>query len=439
MGHGPRRYVHDLLAVPEDLQLRALGHLTDDGGDDVPLLADLHEAVHVLRLDDRAHALLRLAHEDLLGREGGVAQRHGVQLDAHAAGARGGQLGGGTGEPGAAEVLDARDELLLEDLQGALDEELLLERVADLHGGALGGLGVVEGLRGQHGDTADAVAAGAGAVEDHLVTGPGGLGQVDVLVLHHADAAGVDERVALVAGVEDDLAADVRQAEAVPVAADARDDARQDPPGVGVVGRTEAQRVDDRDRAGTHGEDVADDAADAGGRALVGLDVRGVVVRLHLEGDRVPLADVDHTGVLADADEHRVVGGDLLAELLEVDLAALVGAVLGPHHGVHGELGAGGTAAQDLADPGVLVLLEAELLPGLSGVRGFGRVLDRVQAHALTSFLMIEVKKPRPSVRPVPISGSTACSGCGIRPTTLPAALVMPAMPRSEPFGLTSA
>ena len=133
----------------------------------------------------------------------------------------------------------------------------------------------LEGLRGQDGDAADAVAARAGAVQDDLVAGAGRLGEVDVLVLHHADAAGVDQRVALVAVVEDDLAADVRQAQAVAVAADARDDARQDALGVGVVGGAEAQRVDDRDRAGAHGEDVADDAADAGGRALVGLDVQG--------------------------------------------------------------------------------------------------------------------------------------------------------------------
>lgn len=275
MGDGPRRHVDDLLAVPEDLQLRALGHLTDDGGDDVPLLADLHEAVDLVRLDDRAHALLRLAHEDFLGREGGVAQRNGVQLDAHTAGARGGQLRGGAGKARTAEVLDTGDELLAEDLQGALDQELLLERVADLDGRALRRAGRLEGLRGQDRDAADAVAAGASAVQDHLVAGAGRLGEVDVLVLHHADAAGVDERVALVAGVEDDLAADVRQTEAVAVPADARDDAGQYPLGVGVVGRAEPQRVDDRDGAGAHGEDVADDAADAGGRALVGLDVRG--------------------------------------------------------------------------------------------------------------------------------------------------------------------
>ncbi len=58
---------------------------------------------------------------------------------------------------------------------------------------------------------------------------------------HDADGARVDQRVALVAGVEDDLAADVGQAQAVAVAADAGDHARQDAFGVGVVGGAEAQ------------------------------------------------------------------------------------------------------------------------------------------------------------------------------------------------------
>src|SRR6476619_1537408 len=48
-----------------------------------------------------------------------------------------------------------------------------------------------------------------------------------------------------------------------------------------------------------------------------------------------------------------------------------------------------------------------------------------------------EVKNPRPSV-PDPVRSSTECSGCGIRPTTLPRSLVMPAMSRAEPLGLTS-
>ena len=109
----------------------------------------------------------------------------------------------------------------------------------------------------------------------------------------HADAQRVDERVAEVGRVEDRLATDVGQAEAVAVAADAGHDPGQHALGVGRVERAEAQRVHHGDRPGAHGEDVADDAADAGRGTLVGLDVRRVVVRLDLEGDGVALADVD--------------------------------------------------------------------------------------------------------------------------------------------------
>ena len=179
-----------------------------------------------------------------------------------------------------------------------------------------------------------------------------------------------------------------------------------------MVQVAEAERVHDGDRAGTHRHDVADDAADAGRGALVGLDVGRVVVRLDLEGHRPAVADVDDAGVLTDADEEllaHLVGG-VLAPQLEVDLARLVGAVLAPHDGVHRELGDGRAAPDDLADVGVLVGLEAELGPRLLDVGRRRGVLDGVEdgardglgvAHAVAALsrvcLMIEVKKPRPS------------------------------------------
>lgn len=49
-----------------------------------------------------------------------------------------------------------------------------------------------------------------------------------------------------------------------------------------------------------------------------------------------------------------------------------------------------------------------------------------------------EVNRPRPSADG-PVSSLVACSGCGMRPTTLPAASVMPAMSRVEPLGADSA
>jgi hypothetical protein len=196
----------------------------------------------------------------------------------------------------------------------------------------------------------------------------------------HADAQRVDQRVALVAGVEDDLAADVGQAQAVAVAADAGDDAGQHARGVRVVRGAEAQRVHHRDRAGAHREDVADDAADAGRRALVGLDEARVVVRLDLERDRELVGDLHDARVLADARQHPGVLRGLLAELAQVHLARLVGAVLAPHDRVHRELGGGRTAAEDLPDPVVLVVLEAQLGVRLQLVAGVQRALDRVRA-----------------------------------------------------------
>ena len=95
-----------------------------------------------------------------------------------------------------------------------------------------------------------------------------GLGQLDLVGAQHADAQRVDQRVAGSRTRRNDLAADVRQAQAVAVAADAGDHAGQHPGGVGGVEPAEAQRVHDRDRAGAHRQDVADDAADAGGRAF---------------------------------------------------------------------------------------------------------------------------------------------------------------------------
>src|SRR3712207_9250080 len=59
-----RRDVDDALAVPVDGQPVAVGDLTDDGGQHVPPAADGEELLHLARLDDRAHPLLRLAHQD---------------------------------------------------------------------------------------------------------------------------------------------------------------------------------------------------------------------------------------------------------------------------------------------------------------------------------------------------------------------------------------
>ena len=99
-----------------------------------------------------------------------------------------------------------------------------------------------------------------------------------------------------------------------------------------------------RHRPRAHREDVAQDAADAGRRPLIGLDEGGVVVALHLEHGDQAVADVDHAGVLARPLHHP---GRLGRELAQVDLRGLVGAVLAPHHREDAELDQVRLAAQD--------------------------------------------------------------------------------------------
>ena len=74
----------------------------------------------------------------------------------------------------------------------------------------------------------DAVAAGVGADEHEDVAGAFRLRAGELVDRGDADAHGVDERVAGVGVLEDDLAADGGDAEAVAVAADAGDDAAEE-------------------------------------------------------------------------------------------------------------------------------------------------------------------------------------------------------------------
>ena len=251
---------------------------------------------------------------------------------------------------------------------------------------------------------------------------------------HHTHAKRIDQRIPGVARVEVEFPADVGQAQAVAVGGDPADHAGQHPAGVRGIGRPEPDRVHHGHRACAHSQDVTDDAAHAGGRTLMRLHVRRMVVRFDLEGDRVAQADVHHAGVVADTGQQRAGRGRLIGELPQVHLRGFVGAVLAPHHGVQGQLGGGRAAAQGSHDPAVLRLGQAQLSKGLRRVRRRRRPRHRIYlAHASTP-ATTEVKKPRPSADG-PVSELTACSGCGIRPTTLPAALQTPAMSSAEPFG----
>ena len=219
---------------------------------------------------------------------------------------------------------------------------------------------------------------------------------MQILGAQHPRAQRIDERVARIAGVEDGLAAHIGQTQRVAVATDATHHTVDDTSRVRGVGRSEAQLIHHRDRPCAHRHDVADDAAHAGRRALIGLHVTRVVVRLHLEGDRPPVTHVDDAGVLPDPGEHaraHLIGGGL-AEVAQMHLGRLVTAVLRPHHRVHRQLGVGGSSAEDLANPRVLVVLETEFAEGLRLVGSLGGDRDGIHGAVGTGAHVLDSSQP---------------------------------------------
>ena len=116
--------------------------------------------------------------------------------------------------------------------------------------------------------------------------------------------------------------------------------------------RAKAERIENGDRTRAHGENVAQDAANAGGRALEGFNVTGMIVRFDFEGSDKAIADVHNAGVFARTlhDEFAARG-----EALQVYFARFVGAVLAPHHGENAEFGDVGIAAEDFLDARVFL------------------------------------------------------------------------------------
>ena len=116
-------------------------------------------------------------------------------------------------------------------------------------------------------------------------------------------------------------------------------------PRLRVVQAAEAQRIEHRDGPRAHGEDVAQNAAHARGRALKRLDEAGVVVRFDLERDHVTAADIHDAGVLSGPLHHQLAAR---RQLLQVQPRAFVRAVLAPHHAENAELGIARLAPQDV-------------------------------------------------------------------------------------------
>ena len=202
----------------------------------------------------------------------------------------------------------------------------------------------------------DSVASGLGTEIDDGVPHAGRLGVENRVGACDADRHGVDEDVAVVARMEADRAPNSRHAERVAVMADPRHHSRNQPLGLGMVRGAEAQQVEAGDGARAHCEPVPQDAADACRRPLIGLDVGGVVVALHLEHAGVAIADVDDARILARPLDDPWRRGRQAPQMLS---RRFVRALLVPHRRDDAQLRKAWGAADEGDECGVFVGLQA--------------------------------------------------------------------------------
>ena len=122
----------------DDRDVAVVGDPPDDRDRQAPALADAAHGIPSIGTDRGAHPLLRLGDHDLERRHVRLAPRDRVEVDEDARPGAVGGLGRGAGDAAGPEVLQALHQPALDELEGRLDEQLLGERVADLHGRSFG-------------------------------------------------------------------------------------------------------------------------------------------------------------------------------------------------------------------------------------------------------------------------------------------------------------
>ena len=192
----------------------------DGYGIESPLLEDTEYFVLTAFFGHQQHTFLRFAEHDLVGRHTGFALRYQIKLDLQADAATPTHLAGGASEPRCAHVLDAYDRAGLHGFKAGLEQQFLQKRIANLHVGALGFRLFAE-LLARHRGAVNAVASGLGANVDTGISFACSLGVEDLVTANQAERESVHQRISRITAFKLHLAADIRDAETVPVRGDA--------------------------------------------------------------------------------------------------------------------------------------------------------------------------------------------------------------------------
>ena len=150
----------------------------------------------------------------------------------------------------------------------------------------------------------NAVTAGLCPDINHRIARAGGSRPENPVTVGKADGHGIDQYIAVIGRIEIHLAANGGNADAIAVTANARHHTAQQMACLFVIGRAKPQRIQQGDRARTHGEHIAQNAADAGCRPLIGFNEGGMIVAFDLENGRKAIADIHCTGIFARSFNH---------------------------------------------------------------------------------------------------------------------------------------
>ena len=217
------------------------------------------------------------------------------------------------------------EQTLVAGLKQNVQHHFFGDGVADLHRPAGQRFGFGRQLGAAERGPVDAVATGSAAHRDDVIARTGGF----FFHAHrdHAGVATIHQRVAQISIVEHDCAVDRRDAHAIAIVADAGNDALHDAAGVQHarwqvggrrIGRGETKHVGitNRPRAHTRAHRIADYAADAGRRAAVRFECRGMVVRFDFETGVKFFIKLDDAGVVLEHADTPIVVAQIFADRL---------------------------------------------------------------------------------------------------------------------------
>ena len=153
-------------------------------------------------------------------------------------------------------------------------------------------------LLGSKGCPVDAVPPRPAAENYNGVAGPGGQTPGQGIFFHEAHTHDIHQGVSTISRGKFQLSPDGGNAEDIAVVGSTGDDTFHQllHPFVGRV--AEAEGIEEGNGAGTHGQNIPDNAAHACSCTIVGFNGRGMIVALYFKGNGQAVADIDHAGIL---------------------------------------------------------------------------------------------------------------------------------------------